>query len=341
MFSPNPCTLHSSHRYPHCSNLQIMRKLLPLLRRCVAERDETERQWLLRVQHNIRRHRIVLERSMYGAASIDVSSFDNSAPLFTLHPHRKMLQLLQQHLRTSPTLNRAWQRYADLESISNWRQVAALDAHDFTAIAHTIHTQYHDTRIFFQGSHWAIPRPWEYLWRQTFKLDTVIGITPSNTGARRVTAFVPAEKLIGCIAEPDWIFSSPEDCRCLSLIQPDTHARLLHALRARMAQNDKKTSVIILCPDTHPFQPTLRAWCDELPMHCCDILTGTVNTLPLLRDHTHKRTQSAQVHVTAYWITGTTDTLVSMNDITSHIGTQALTRTIRATFSPPPHLGHA
>ena len=154
-----------------------------------------------------------------------------------------------------------------------------------------------------------------------------------------MTAFVLAEKLIGCIAEPDWIFSSSEDCRCLWLIQPDTNTRLLHALRARMAQNDKKTSVIILCPDTHPFQPTLRAWCDETPMHCYDVLTGTVNTLPLLRDHTHKRTPSAHVHVTAYWITGTTDTLVSMNDITSHIGTQA--RTIRATFSPPPHLGHA
>jgi|UniRef100_A0A7S4GA06 hypothetical protein len=151
MFSPNPCTLHAALIPPlptlqqPANNAQAIARL----RRCVAERDETERQWLLRVQHNIRRHKIVLERSMHGAASIDVSSFDNSAPLFTLHPHRKMLQLLQQHLRTSPTLNRTWQRYAHLESISNWRQVAALDAHDFTAIAHTIHTQYHDTRIFF------------------------------------------------------------------------------------------------------------------------------------------------------------------------------------------------
>ena len=229
---------------------------------------------------------------------------------------------------------RVWQRYADLESITNWRQVAALDAHDFTAIAHTIHTQYHDTRLFFQDSHWTVPRPWEYLWRQTFKLDTVIGIAPSHTGARRVTAIVPAEKLIGCVAEPDWIFSSPEDCRCLWLIQPDTPARLLPTLRARMTQHSKKTSVIILCPDTHPFSSILQTWCSEMPTQCCGILTGKVNTLPLLRDHAHKHTQSAHMHLTASWITRTTDTLVSTNDVTSHVGTQA--RTIGATFSPPP-----
>ena len=191
---------------------------LARLRRCMTERDVTERPWLQRVQNTVRRHRAVLNRSMYGSTPIDISSFDTSAPLHVLHPCRKMLQLLQQHMRLSPTLQQMWLRYTELESIENWRQVASLDAHDFTAILHTIHTQYHDTTTYMQGSQWTIPRPWEHLWRQTFCLDSVIGIAPGHTAARRVGSTVPAEKLMGCVHDPKWIFQSPETCRCLWLI---------------------------------------------------------------------------------------------------------------------------
>ena len=143
----------------------------------------------------------------------------------------------------------------------------------------------------------------------------------------------PLQRLIGCRVEPDWVFSSPEDCRCLWLIQPDTPARLLPTLWARMTHRNKITSVIILCPDTHPFRPILQTWCNEVPSRCCGILTGKINTLLLLRDHAHKHTQSAGVHLTAFWIRGATNTLVSTIDVTSHVGTQVLT--IEATFYPP------
>ena len=77
---------------------------LARLRHCMMERNETEAQWVRRVQSTVQRHRAVLDRSRYGSAPIDISSFDMSAPLHALHPSRKMLQLLQQHMRLSPTL---------------------------------------------------------------------------------------------------------------------------------------------------------------------------------------------------------------------------------------------
>ena len=47
---------------------------------------------------------MILDRKFYGSQASDLFVFDTSAPLYTLHPHRKMLQLLQQHIRLSPTV---------------------------------------------------------------------------------------------------------------------------------------------------------------------------------------------------------------------------------------------
>ena len=245
-----------------------------------------------------------------------------------------MLQLLQQHMRLSPTLQQAWLRYADLESIENWRQVASLDAHDFAAILHTIHTQYHDTVRYMQGSHWTIPRPWEYLWRQTFRLDTVVGITPIHTAAKRVASVVPAERLIGCIPDPSWIFHSPEACRCLWPVQPDVSRHLLDALHARTQRAHTHTSVIVLCPDAHHFHVMLQTWCTTPHMNCCVLFGGLVNSLPFLRDHTDKQTAAARIPLTVFWMTNSKNTMVTMNDVTSHIGMQA--RCIGGTYTPPP-----
>ena len=300
----------------------------------MMEREVTEQQWLRRVQHMVQRRRAILNRSMYGSTPIDISSFDTSAPLHALHPCRKMLQLLQQHVRLSPTLQQMWMRYTELESIENWRQVASLDAHDFAVILYTIHTQYHDTSKFIQGSHWTIPRPREHMWRQTFHLDSVIGITPGHTAARRVACTVPAEKLMGGVQEPQWIFQSPEACRCLWLIQPDARTPLLDALSTRMRKPQTHTSVIVLCPQTHHLDVTLNNWCNIHPTNCCVIFTGSVNTLPLLRDHSHKHTNAAPISLTAFWVTVKRDDMVTMNDITSHIGMQ--TRCIHGTYTPPP-----
>ena len=180
------------------------------------------------------------------------------------------------------------------ESIENWRQVASLDAHDFAAILYTIHTQYHDTSKFIQGSHWTIPRPWEHMWRQTFHLDSVIGITPDHTAARRVACTVPAEKLMGGVQEPQWIFQSPEACRCLWLIQPDAGTPLLDALSTRMRKPQTHTSVIVLCPQTHHFHVTLNNWCNIHPTNCCVIiikyrLCEYTPPPPRPQSQTHKR----------------------------------------------------
>ena len=307
---------------------------LATLRRCMTEREVIEQQWLRRVQNMVHRQRAVHNRSMYGSTPIDISSFDTNAPLHALHPCRKMLQLLQQHMRLSPTLQQIWMRYTELESIENWRQVASLDAQDFAAILHTIHTQYHDTPTYMQGSHWTIPPPWEHLWRQTFHLDSVIGFTPGHTAARRVACTVPAEKLMGGVSEAQCIFQSPESCWCRWLVQPDAGALLLDALSTRMHKPQTHTSMMVQCPHTHHLHITVSTWCDIHPTNCCIFFTGSVNTFPLLRDHSHKHTDTAPISLTAFLMTRKRDDMVTMNDITSHIGMQ--THCIHGTYTPPP-----
>ena len=177
---------------------------------------------------------MILDRHFYGSQVIDLSTFDTNARLYTLHPNTKMLQLLQQSLRLSPTVHALWLRYAEAETIQKWYQVAALDAHNFVAILCMIHTQYHDTHIFLHGSHWAITRPWQHTLRHTFKFDTMIGMPPTATVARRVAAMVPAAALLGYTANLEWIFGSPNACRCLWLLQQDTQPGLLEVLRHRV-----------------------------------------------------------------------------------------------------------
>ena len=144
---------------------------------------------------------------------------------------------------------------------------------------------------------------------------------------------VLAGTLLGCTANPEWTSSSPETCRCLWLLQPDTQHDLLRTLRHRVTRHGLHTSVIILCPNAHPLARTLHQWHTADAVECSIIFEGTVNTLPLLRDHTLERTQYAMMPMTAYWVTDTPDPLVSTNEVVSHLGSQ-----IRKNkgFPPPP-----
>ena len=108
-------------------------------------------------------------------------------------------------------------RYAELESVQCWKQVAALDVQDFAGILLGVHVQYNDTWFFIPGSNWNVPRTWQHMWRTTFQLDTVMGMAPCNTYARRVTATVPVETLLGCVPEKLWVFTSPEPCPAFGL----------------------------------------------------------------------------------------------------------------------------
>ena len=114
------------------------------------------------------------------------STCDTSACLYALHHDRKMPHLLQQDIHLSPTVEALWLRYAENETIGY--QVAALDAHDFAAILCMIHTQYHNRRTFIHGRYWTTTTPWRHTLRHMFKLDTVMGIRPMATAARRVAA---------------------------------------------------------------------------------------------------------------------------------------------------------
>ena len=281
----------------------------------------------------MRRHRLILDRHFYGSQIIDLSTFEMNVRLYTLHPNRKMLQLLQQSLRLSPTVNALWLCYAKAETIRHWYQVAAVDAHDFAAILCIIHTQYHDARVFLNGNHWTIRRPWQHALRHTFKLDTVIGRPPTATTARRVAAMVPAEALLRCTANLEWTFSSPDVCRCLWLLQPGTQPGLLEVLRCRVQRRKLHISVVILCPDTHPYALMLRQWHTANPVQCSIIFEGQVNTLPLILDQTHEKTESARQPLTAYWVTDAADPLVSTSDVVSHMGNHVRSGT--GSFSPP------
>ena len=225
-------------------------------------------------------------------------------------------------------------RYDETESINDRHQVAALEVHDVAVSLHMIHTQYHDTQVFMQGSHRTITKPWQHMWRQIFKLDTVIGMTPSSTTSRQVAVVVLAETLLGCRADPEWIICSPEACSCLWLLQLDTNPLLAQSLQAGVAHPDRHTTLIIVFPGTHPSAPTLTQWHITSPSRCSAIYAGTVNTLLLLRDHDTKDTTSAKIPMTAYRITGATGHLVSINDVVSHVGCQ--TRANTSTFPPPP-----
>ena len=148
-------------------------------------------------------------------AALGLNVFGDTCKLSSLHPHRQLLQLLQQHIALSPTLAHSWKRYADLESIGNWTTTSALDGFEFTACIGTIWDQYNDTAQFVNGGFWSTPYTWQDVWRRTFRVDTVIGLPQQATAAARAVAVVPAEKLLGCLPTMDWVFASPQPCRAL------------------------------------------------------------------------------------------------------------------------------
>ena len=135
---------------------------LARLRRILAKRHVVEQLWFDRLNHTTARHRKIIGRQFYGTPSINLEYFDFHSTLSTLHPHRKMVQLLQQHIAQAPTVKSLWHRYAELESVQCWKQVAALDVYDFAGILLSVHLQYNDTRFFIPGSNWNVPRTWQH-----------------------------------------------------------------------------------------------------------------------------------------------------------------------------------
>ena len=71
---------------------------LARLQRILAERHMVEQLWFDTWNHTTARHRKIIGRQFYGTPSINLDYFDFHCTLSTLHSHRKMLQLLQQHV---------------------------------------------------------------------------------------------------------------------------------------------------------------------------------------------------------------------------------------------------
>ena len=172
------------------------------LRRTLAERDLVELAWNQRLSDPIAvyNQRTCLDDNQPflspSSAKLDPRTFDCHQKLSPLHPHRKQLQLLQQHIATSPSLSHAWRRYEDLESISSWNTTTQLDVFEFTACLAAVHRQYNDNHFFLPGCSWRTPYPWLDIWRRTFQLDTMLGIPQHTTPAARAVANVPAERLL-------------------------------------------------------------------------------------------------------------------------------------------------
>ena len=162
------------------------------------------------------------------------------------------------------------------------------------------------------------------MWRTTFQLDTVMGMGPCNTDARRVTATVPVETLLGCVPEKLWVFTSPEPCRCLWLVQPDDHIRLLQQLQHRVHHHrDKNTSVIIACPDMHPIAVALEQWHAANAGSCTLLAVGNIPTQPFLGAHGEHRQTYTPLPCHVYWVTGRHEHNVSLNDIVANVGMHA------------------
>ena len=210
------------------------------------------------------------------SARLDLSTFDCHQQFSPLHPHRKQLQLLQQHIATSPSLSHAWRRYADLESMSSWNTTTQLDVFEFTACLGAVHRQCNDNQFFLPGCSWRTPYPWLDMWRRTFQMDTMLGIPQHTTPAARAVANVPAERLLGCAPSIEWIFASSRPCRALWFFQQDHTLAQFSTLRARVqSHRSLATSVIVVCPSTHPIGLAMSAWGNHAPRQCSLVAEGS------------------------------------------------------------------
>ena len=166
------------------------------------------------------------------SSNLDLHVFDVTCKLRVLHPHRRVLQLLQRQIAMSPTLSHNWQRYANLETIKHWRTTSALDLFEFSACVATICRQYNHTQCFVHGAFHGLPYAWHDMWRRTFRLDTVIGLPQHTTAAQRVVAIVRGETLLRCAPTIDCVFASPQPCRAFWPVQPtQTPARCKFCVR--------------------------------------------------------------------------------------------------------------
>ena len=107
---------------------------LARLQRVLAEHHVVEHLRFHRLNHTTTRHRKSFGQKFHGTLSINLEYFDFHSVLSSLHVLRNMLPLLQQHITKAPTVKSPWPRYAELESIHCWKQVAALDVYAFADI---------------------------------------------------------------------------------------------------------------------------------------------------------------------------------------------------------------
>jgi len=299
------------------------------LQSILTERNRVEEEWKERLSDQLA---VFNARTYMGdglpftnpsSANLDLHVFDVTCKLHVLHPHRCLLQLLQQQIAMSPTLSHSWQRYADLETIKHWRTTSALDVFEFSACIATICHQYNDTRYFVHGAFHSLPYAWHDMWRRTFRLDTVIGLPQHATAAQRTVAIVPAETLLGCAPTIDWIFASPQPCRAFWLIQPTNTLAQLQFLRARVVSHRSlATSVIVVCPSESIMNLGLRQWAVTAPWHCRVLAEGPIPRVPFLRsaNDADTYTSSRDTHATVYWIVGGRDECVTVNDVVSNVG---------------------
>ena len=67
------------------------------LQRILAERHGVEQLWFDTLHHTTTHHQKIIGRKFYDTLSLNLEYFDFHSTLSTIHPHRKLLQLLQQH----------------------------------------------------------------------------------------------------------------------------------------------------------------------------------------------------------------------------------------------------
>ena len=251
--------------------------------------------------------------------NLDLHVFDTTCTLHVHHPHRCLLQLLQQQVAVSPTLSNSWQCYADLETIKSWRTTSDLDVFEFSACLATVCSHYNDTRSFVNGAFYGIPYVWHDVWRRTFNLDTVIGLPQHTSAAQRVVAIVPAEKLLGCAPTAEWIFASPQPCRAFWLVQPTHTLAHLQLLRAQVASSRSlPTSVIVVCPTHSVVNLGLQQWSNTAPWQCTALARGPMPQVPFLRSE--QDTCLPDTDVVVYWVVNRRDGHVNVNDVVSNIG---------------------